>query len=73
MRPSSIADNIDGRSRHGWVWSILGGLLSIAFGFVLLSYELVGLLALVYFACAYFLASGIFQLSLEMCIRDRLG
>ena len=64
MRPHAIVENTDGRSRRVWVWSVLGGLFSVVFGFVLLSYELVGLFALVYFACAYFLASGIFQLSL---------
>jgi uncharacterized membrane protein HdeD (DUF308 family) len=51
------------RRQHAWGWSLVGGLFSIAFGFFVLSYEFVGLFALVYFACAYFLASGIYQLS----------
>jgi uncharacterized membrane protein HdeD (DUF308 family) len=51
------------RARRSWGWSLVAGLLSVFFGFFVLSYEVAGLFALVYFACAYFIASGVFQLS----------
>jgi uncharacterized membrane protein HdeD (DUF308 family) len=50
---------------RGWAWPLVAGLFSVVFGFFVLSYELVGLFAVVYFACAYFLASGMYLLSVS--------
>jgi uncharacterized membrane protein HdeD (DUF308 family) len=65
LTPREVASG-DALSQHMekmWGWYLVGGIVSILFGFVLLSYEIVGLFALVYFACAYFVAVGIFQIA----------
>jgi uncharacterized membrane protein HdeD (DUF308 family) len=45
-----------------WVWQLVGGIVSVVFGFFVLSYHHVSLYALVYLAGAYFLAFGVYRL-----------
>jgi uncharacterized membrane protein HdeD (DUF308 family) len=63
FRHNASNEPAGGAASRSWGWPLIGGIFSIIFGFVVLSYELVGLLALVYFACAYFLAAGVFELT----------
>ncbi len=44
-----------------WGWYLAGGIVSLLFGFVVLSYKHASLYALAYFAGAYFVAVGVFQ------------
>ena len=55
--------NVEGGARRKWWWSVLIGLCSIIFGLLVLSYEVLGLFALIYFACAYFLVWGFAELA----------
>jgi uncharacterized membrane protein HdeD (DUF308 family) len=45
-----------------WGWYLAGGILSVLFGFVILSFKLATLVAVDLFICAYFLALGIFEI-----------
>ena len=45
-----------------WGWYLTGGILSLVFGFVVLSYKSATLYAIAYFAGAFFIAIGVFQL-----------
>jgi uncharacterized membrane protein HdeD (DUF308 family) len=49
-------------SGGSWVWRLVGGIVSIVFGFFVLSYHHVSLYTLVYLAGAYFLGFGVFRL-----------
>ena len=45
-----------------WAWYLAGGVLSVIFGFVVISYKHVSVNVLIYFASAYFIAVGLFML-----------
>ena len=45
-----------------WGWYLTGGILSVVFGFVVLSYKSATLFAIAYFAGAFFIAIGLFHI-----------
>ncbi len=55
-------DAISATTEKLWGWYLTGGILSVIFGFFVISYHQVSVYALVYFASAYFIAIGVFQL-----------
>jgi uncharacterized membrane protein HdeD (DUF308 family) len=53
----------------GFVFSLLGALLSLGAGIVLLLYPLTGILSLTLFIAAFFLAGGVFRIILALRLR----
>jgi uncharacterized membrane protein HdeD (DUF308 family) len=63
LTPEEIAagDAVTAKMEKLWGWYLAGGILSVLFGFVVISYQVVSLYALAYFASAYFIAAGVFM------------
>jgi uncharacterized membrane protein HdeD (DUF308 family) len=63
LTPQEVAagDELATLTEKIWGWYLAGGILSILFGFFVLSYKTATLYAVAYFAGAFFLAVGIFQ------------
>ena len=58
----SAGDEMSALMEKMWGWYLVGGILSIIFGFFVLSYKDATLIAAAYFAGAYFLAVGLFEI-----------
>jgi uncharacterized membrane protein HdeD (DUF308 family) len=64
FNPGEIAsgDAITEHLEKRWKWYLAGGILSVLFGFAVLSAQVVSLFALAYFVSAYFVAAGVFMI-----------
>ena len=64
LTPAEVAagDELADMMERMWGWYLAGGIVSILFGFFILSYKHATLYAVAYFAGAFFLAVGIFQI-----------
>jgi len=58
----AVGDVVTDRMQKLWAWYLAGGILSVIFGFVVISYKHVTVNVLIYFASAYFIAVGLFLL-----------
>jgi uncharacterized membrane protein HdeD (DUF308 family) len=65
MSPEQIAagDALAPRMERQWGWFLVGGILSVLFGFVLVSQPTISLVALALVASGFFIAIGFFQLA----------
>jgi uncharacterized membrane protein HdeD (DUF308 family) len=57
----AVGDVVTTRMQKLWAWYLVGGILSVIFGFFVISYKNVSVNALIYFASAYFIAVGLFM------------
>lgn len=64
LTPEEVAagDELADALERMWGWYLGAGIVSLIFGFVVLSYKHDTLYALAYFAGAYFVAAGVFEL-----------
>jgi uncharacterized membrane protein HdeD (DUF308 family) len=53
---------LEAAAPYPWGWYLAGGIASVLFGFLVLSYRFASLVVLSYFACAYLICVGLFQL-----------
>jgi uncharacterized membrane protein HdeD (DUF308 family) len=58
----AVGDVVTAKMQRLWGWYLTGGILSVIFGFVVISYKDVTMNVLIYFASAYFIAVGLFML-----------
>jgi uncharacterized membrane protein HdeD (DUF308 family) len=58
----AVGDVVTTNMQKLWGWYLAGGILSVIFGFVVISYKDVTVNVLIYFASAYFIAVGLFML-----------
>lgn len=58
----AAGDQLAAQMEKMWGWYLAGGIVSLLFGFFVLSYKHTTLFGLAYFAGAYFVAVGLFQL-----------
>jgi uncharacterized membrane protein HdeD (DUF308 family) len=58
----AVGDVVSAQLQKLWGWYLTGGILSVIFGFIVISYKDVTVHVLVYFASAYFIAVGLFML-----------
>jgi len=58
----ALGDEVSSKLEKLWGWYLTGGILSVIFGFIVISYKDVSVNVLIYFASAYFIAVGIFML-----------
>jgi uncharacterized membrane protein HdeD (DUF308 family) len=64
LTPEEIAlgDAVTAKMEKIWAWYLAGGILSVFFGFFVISYKDDSPYAVVYLASGYFIAAGLFQL-----------
>lgn len=58
----ALGDVVTARMQKMWGWYLGGGILSVLFGFFVISYRHASVYAVIYFASAYFIAVGIFEI-----------
>jgi uncharacterized membrane protein HdeD (DUF308 family) len=58
----AVGDVVTTKLQKLWGWYLAGGIISVLFGFVVISYKDVSVNVLIYFASAYFIGVGIFML-----------
>jgi uncharacterized membrane protein HdeD (DUF308 family) len=58
----AVGDVVTTKMQKLWGWYLAGGIISVLFGFVVISYKNVSVNVLIYFASAYFIGVGIFML-----------
>jgi uncharacterized membrane protein HdeD (DUF308 family) len=58
----AVGDQVSASMQKLWGWYLAGGILSVLFGFFVISYKDDSKFALIYFASAYFIAVGLFLL-----------
>ena len=56
-------DDLAPKAQRMWLWLLAGGVLSVLFGFFVLSYEAPSIFALAFFAGAYFVVSGFYEIA----------
>ncbi|MGP0029695.1 MAG: HdeD family acid-resistance protein [Acidimicrobiales bacterium] len=61
----AAGDAVTANLEKMWGWFLAGGIVSVIFGFLVISYHEVSVYVVVYFASAYFIAVGIFQIVLS--------
>lgn len=59
----ALGDTVATTMEKLWGWYLAGGIFSVLFGFIVISFQVVSVLALAYFASAYLIAAGIFQVA----------
>jgi len=64
LTPAEVVagDALAAMMQRMWGWYLAGGILSVLFGFFILSYKHATVYAVAYFAGAFFLAAGLFQI-----------
>ncbi len=59
---AAVGDELASAMERLWGWYLVGGILAVIFGFVVLSYRNATLFAIAYFAGAFFIAIGIYNI-----------
>ena len=58
----AVGDVVSGQLEKMWGWYLAGGILSVIFGFFVISYRHASVYAVVYLASGFFIAVGIFEI-----------